>query len=148
MKPNFRNKWRKPKGIHSKVRLSKKGNVGLMRIGMSKGSKKVKINLVHNVKELKKGEEAVIARIGLKKKKKIIEEAKKLGIKILNVDINKFFKKIEEMEEKKKRKKGKKENEVKKGMEEEKIKGKKEENKKDGEMGEEKLEEKIGGKIK
>jgi len=63
MKPNFmkRRGWRKPKGLHSKVRECRKGN------------------------------------IGLKKKKKVIEEAERLGIEIVNIrNPKEFLKKIEE----------------------------------------------------
>lgn len=118
MKPNFRKGvgWRKPKGIHSKVRLSKKGNVGLFKMGMSKGKIK-KVRLIHNIKELKGNKEVIIARIGLKKKKRVLEEAEKNGIKILNIkNPEEFLKKIEEKLKKKKKdekeeKNGKKENE-------------------------------------
>ncbi|HIP89164.1 MAG TPA: 50S ribosomal protein L32e [Thermococcus paralvinellae] len=96
--PKFKNnpKWRRPKGIDSKMRLKKKGKPRSPSIGWSSprlvrglhpsGYEEV---LVHNVKEL----EAIdplrqVARIagtvGKKKRLVIIERAKELGIKVLN----------------------------------------------------------------
>lgn len=149
MKPNFRgDRWRRPKGLHSKVRLSKKGNVGLVRKGRSKGKrKKERIKLVHNIKELKNNKEVIIARVGLKKKIALLKEAEKKQIKILNIKNPKeFLKKIEEekkkKEEEKKGKKKKKEIEVKK--EEEKKKEKLDEKLKKEEIKKEKKEERKG----
>lgn len=136
MKPNFvkRRGWRKPRGLHSKVRESKKGNIGLFKIGMSKGKSNVKkTKIVYNIKELKNEKEIIIADVGLKKKKKIIEEAEKLGIRIVNIrNPKEFLKKIEEKKsrerERKKEKedKGKKVEKAEKGKIEEKLEDDKE----------------------
>jgi len=129
MKPNFRDKWRKPKGKHSKVRLSKKGNVGLIRGGMSKG-KKGERKVVHNIKELRSSKEVIIARIGLKKKIELLKEAERTGIKILNIkDPREFLKRVEE--------------EMIIRKEEKKEKSEEDKKKKSKEKTEEKLDEKL-----
>ncbi|ALV61938.1 LSU ribosomal protein L32e [Thermococcus sp. 2319x1] len=96
--PKFKNdpKWRRPKGIDSKMRLKLKGKARSPSIGWSSpkavrglhpsGYEEV---LVHNVKELETidptRQAARIARtVGKKKRLMIIERAKELGIKVLN----------------------------------------------------------------
>ena len=89
--------WRKPKGLHSKVRECRKGNVGLFKIGMGKGCNAENVKIIHNIEELKNEKMVIIADIGLKKKKKVIEEAERLGIEIVNIrNPKEFLKKIEE----------------------------------------------------
>src|SRR3989344_1032964 len=53
-KKQFRTKWQKPRGMHSKIRLRKKGHPVLPNIGY--GSKKIKSTIVYinNLQNLKK----------------------------------------------------------------------------------------------
>ena len=96
--PKFKNdpKWRRPKGIDSKMRLKKKGKPRSPSIGWSSpkavrglhpsGYEEV---LVHNVRELEAidptRQAARIARtVGARKREIILARAKELGIKVLN----------------------------------------------------------------
>lgn len=89
-------KWRKPKGIDSKMRLRVKGWPKIVRVGY-RGPKLARglhpsgyrDVLVHNLDELKglnpKQDAARLASgLGAKKRKELIEKAKELGIKVLN----------------------------------------------------------------
>jgi large subunit ribosomal protein L32e len=89
-------KWRKPKGIDSKMRLRVKGWPKIVRVGY-RGPKLARglhpsgyrEALVHNLDELKglnpKQDAARLASgLGAKKRKELIEKAKELGIKVLN----------------------------------------------------------------
>ncbi|MFQ5997983.1 MAG: 50S ribosomal protein L32e [Candidatus Bathyarchaeia archaeon] len=91
-----KNRWRKPKGIDSKMRLSRKGRPKLVSIGYG-GPKDVRglhptgflEVLVHNTGELKgldpETQAVRIARtVGIRKKKLISEESAKLGLNVLN----------------------------------------------------------------
>lgn len=93
-------KYRKAKGRHNKIRERMKGHPRKVSIGYKKSSKvKIKeIKIVSNTKELsriKKGEGIILAKIGKKKKIEIARKSKELGIRILNLNIEKFLEKIE-----------------------------------------------------
>lgn len=114
MKVNY--KWRKPKGIHSKIRHKFKGRrkmpspgykspreakglhfSGLMSVGVSSAIDIAKIR--------KESEGAVIARsVGIKKKLEILKKARELNVSILNLNINEQIKKIEDFISSKKKK--------------------------------------------
>ena len=96
--PKFKNnpKWRRPKGIDSKMRLKKKGKPRSPSIGWSSpravrglhpsGYEEV---LVHNLRELEAidptRQVARIARtVGARKRETILARAKELGVKVLN----------------------------------------------------------------
>lgn len=96
--------WRAPKGRHSKTREKRKGYPIKVMIGFKKERKKrgliknEKPVLISNLKELekiKKGEIAIIAKVGRKKKIEIARKAKEKGIPIYNINVNKILKKIE-----------------------------------------------------
>ena len=87
-------KWRKPKGRDSKMRLKRKGYSKTVSVGYKSPRKSLgKINgmkpvLVYNVKDLfklDKNSVAIIARIGVRKKLDIIKHAQEKKIKILNL---------------------------------------------------------------
>ncbi|MFH1290144.1 MAG: eL32 family ribosomal protein [Nanoarchaeota archaeon] len=87
-------KWRKPKGRDSKMRLSRKSYPATVSVGYKTARKETgKIEglipvLVHNTKELEalsKDMIAIIAKVGAKKKLEIIKQAQEKKIKILNL---------------------------------------------------------------
>jgi len=122
-------KYRKARGRHNKIREKKKGNPILVAIGFKKPKNQEKeARIIQNIQELesvKKGESVILAKIGQKSKLKIIERAREKEIKILNLNIKKFIKKVE-------RKKKEKQMKM-KGKEEKKAKEKKAKPKKEGE---------------
>jgi len=90
------NSWRRPRGIHNKMRKRKKGRPPLVEVGygsprevkglLSNGKRPV---IIHNVEELeridKEKEIAVIAStVGKRKRLEIIKRAQELGIEIYN----------------------------------------------------------------
>jgi len=114
------NKWRRPRGLHSKMRLSKKGYNKCVSIGY--GSSKstrgfdksgLKLIIIKSLKELEKinaKEEciAVAKTIGLRKKVEILKQAVKKSINVVNIkDVNKFLKDVEEKIKKSKEEKEK-----------------------------------------
>lgn len=151
-------KWRKPKGIQSKMRLKLRG----YRKSVSKGYKSPKEirycdklgfekKLISSIKDLKtidsKIQGIIIAgNIGLKKRIDIIKEARKQSIKILNIkDPNQFLKDIEEKIKKQKEEKQKLNQEKQKKLKkrEEKAKEKSKEEEKKTEEKPDELAEKI-----
>lgn len=149
------NKWRRPKGLHSKMRLSKKGYNKSVSIGYGSPKNKrgldksgLKLIIIKSLKELEKidvKEEciAVAKTIGLKKKVEILKQAVKKSINVVNVrDINKFLKDVDDKIKKSKEEKEKlkKEKEVRK-KEKEKAGKKKTIDEKVGKTDEEKKEE-------
>lgn len=93
-------KYRKAKGRHNKIREKMKGHPRKVSVGYKKSRKgeKKEIKIISNAKELseiKKGEEIILAKIGKKKKIEIARKAEEQGIKILNLNVKKFLRKIE-----------------------------------------------------
>jgi len=95
-------KWRKPRGRHSKLREKRTGHMIQPSIGWSspkavrgfvQESKPVLVYNLSDLENLKHDEIAVIGKVGKKKKIEIIEKAVAKNIKILNVNTNKFLKK-------------------------------------------------------
>ncbi|BBL45800.1 50S ribosomal protein L32e [Nanobdella aerobiophila] len=94
---NNKDSWRRPRGIHSKVRRRLKGRHKMVEVGY--GSPKVVRNLlpngkmgrlVYNTMDLEKidkdRESAIIARtVGKKKRQEIINRAKELNIEVFNI---------------------------------------------------------------
>ncbi len=151
------NKWRKPKGLHSKMRLSFKGYNKTVSIGY--GSQKntrgldksgLKIIIIKSLKsferiDAKKECIAIAKTMGLKKKIEVLKQAMKKGIKVVNVkDINAFLEAVEEKFKKSREKKEKlkKKREVKKKEEKEVTKKKTIEEKVEKTVEEKKEEEK------
>jgi len=133
------NKWRKPKGIQNKVRLSIRGyrrkiSVGFKSPRSVRGYDKsgLKSVLVENIKQLQsinpKEEGIVLKRtVGTKNKIIIIKKAEEMEIKVLNIkDTKAYVKTIENNLNKKKTEKEK----LKKQKEDKKAKQKKESEKK------------------
>lgn len=89
-------RWRKPKGIDNKVRLSRKGwprspKIGYRSIRAARGLHPTGLNevLVYNVFDLNTMDKNINAvriahTVGARKRKLIIEEAERKGLRILN----------------------------------------------------------------
>lgn len=88
--------WRRPRGIHNKVRRKLKGKPSMVEVGygspkevkglLRNGKKPV---LIHNLEELlkldKEKEVAIIASaVGKRKRELILQKAKELNIEVLN----------------------------------------------------------------
>jgi len=127
-KKRLKKKWRKPRGLHSKVRLMFKGKPRKISTGFG-GPKKVRgthrsglkpilvVSLKDAVKIKKESEGAVIgSSVGLKKRYKLVKRLKEMQIKILNIkDVDAYLKKVEDgLKVRKEKKKSKKEKEKKK----------------------------------
>ena len=137
MKLNY--KWRKPKGIHSKIRHKFKGRRKMPSPGYKspievKGlhSTGLKILNVHSVDEITKlnpkTEGAVIANsVGTKKRLEILRKAKELDVKVLNLNADEYIKKIEDFLSLKKKGKKETKKEEKKEAKEKKSKEQKQE---------------------
>ena len=146
----FKNKWRKPRGLHNKRRLQKDGHQknpsqGFRSPAMVRGLHEsgLEIKNIQNIKQIqefdsKKYLAELSSTIGLRKKIEILKLCKEKGIQILNLkDIDKFIKQAEKQMEESKKAKQKKEQKKKKSKEEA---AKKAEEKKKAESGEEKQE--------
>jgi len=99
-------KWRKPNGRDTKMRLQKKGNPPIVKIGYKKQKKEQKpVIKVYNLKDLEKvkDKEIILGRIGNRKKIEIVKKAKELKITIVNLSTKKFLKKLEEKKKVKKK---------------------------------------------
>lgn len=86
-------KWRRSKGIDSKIRKKKKGHPTFPRIGFKTNKKeigKVKgktLKLIHNMKELEQTtsqDAIIIARIGARKRAEIIKKAEEMKLHVTN----------------------------------------------------------------
>lgn len=132
-------RWKKPRGLHSKIRLCKKGYKRSVTGGW-KSPRKVrgctKEGLtpirVHSLKDLKKISQnqgiIIAATVGDRKKKQLLEQIQKLNLNVINV--KSIEKAIEKINEKLKLKKEKKKEAVKK--KEKKKAEKKKQGKKEG----------------
>jgi ribosomal protein L32E len=103
--------YRKGKGGENKMRLKMKGHLRNVSIGfrtekknrdLVNGLKKVIVNNVDDLKKLKKGEIAIVAKLGNKKRIEIAEYALKNNIRLFNINSKKFIAKVEEIRKKQK----------------------------------------------
>jgi large subunit ribosomal protein L32e len=87
-------KWRRPKGRDSKMRLRRKSRPASPGVGYKSPRKTIgkigglKPILVHNIKELDKVDArsiAIIAKVGAKKKLEMIKHAEEKKIKVSNL---------------------------------------------------------------
>ena len=86
--------WRKPRGVHSKLRLRRRGKAKMVSIGykmpenvrgLLKGNvQQVLVSKPEHLKFVKKGEVAVLKKTSNKKRLEILLEAKKLNVAVLN----------------------------------------------------------------
>jgi len=157
-KKRLEKKWRRPKGLQSKMRLKLKGYRKIVKPGYKKprktyklhksGLKAVNVNNVYYLDKVdQKAEGIVINKIGMKNRIEIIKKCLEKKIRILNIkDPELFLKNVEEQLKKKveEKKKIAKEKEEKKKEKEKKAKekeGKKE--KKKGEKEDDELTKKL-----
>jgi len=106
----LKNVWRKPRGIHSKLRLKKRGKGRRPKIGY--GNKKnirglikdQEYTYVSSMKDIDNAEKILLisSNIGARKKMQIIEKAMNLGLKVININAEKF---LEDMKNKKEERK-------------------------------------------
>lgn len=152
--------YRKGKGGENKMRLKMKGHLRNVSIGfrtnkktrgLVRGLNSVVINNIKDLKNLKKDEIAIVAKIGNKKRIEIAEYALKNNIRLMNINAHKFIERVEEekrrakeekaQREEKKKVRDKKAREAEKKKEEEEKKAKDKETEKENK--ETKLEEAV-----
>jgi large subunit ribosomal protein L32e len=134
-------KWRRAKGIQSKIRLAKKGYRKKVQVGYGSplevrgltmdGLVPVVVSNPAELSLLAEGQAAIIPKsVGQRKKVEIAKKAIEAGIKIINIkEVEKYVKAVEESMQKKKSEKEKtaKEKEKKKAEKEKKAAEKKDE---------------------
>lgn len=103
-------KWRRPRGRHSKLREKRTGHMIQPSIGWSSPREvrgfvqEFKPKMIFNVQELsnlKEDEIAVIGKVGRKKKTEIVQEAITKNIRLLNVNAKKFMEQVKKEQEEK-----------------------------------------------
>lgn len=109
-------KWRKPKGVHSKIRHHFKGWRKSPSPGYkspldvkgyhSSGLKMVNVFSTNDLSNIKKDTEGIIIskNVGMKNRLQILKKSKELGILVLNLNMDEHIKKIEEFISSKKKK--------------------------------------------
>ncbi len=156
-KYNFNNKWRKPRGLHNKRRLSKKGHQKNPSTGFGSPKEVKYLNkdglnrvIITNPSDLQKVDKekdilVISSKLGMRKKLLLLEEIQKIGIKVENVkNVETYInEKKSEFEEKKKQKQ-KKITEKEKSKKESLKKAKeKEEKKEEGEDKQKEVKEEV-----
>ena len=95
--------WRSAKGRHTKTRNKRKGYPQIVEVGFrteKKGRELIedkKSILVQNLKELlkiEKGQTAIIANVGAKKRIELVKKAKENNISVSNLNVSKILKKL------------------------------------------------------
>ena len=110
-------RWKKPRGIHSKIRHHLKGRRKMPSPGYkspskvsglhASGMKIVNISSAKEINNIKKETEGIVIskQVGFKKRFEILKRAKELGIAALNINIDEHLKKIEDFVNSKKKEK-------------------------------------------
>ncbi|MFA4887137.1 MAG: eL32 family ribosomal protein [Candidatus Nanoarchaeia archaeon] len=124
--PQISKTWRRPRGIHNKIRRGKRGKPRGPALGFGSpasvkglernGTRSILVNTPEQLNLLKQGEAAIIASaVGLRKKIIIVQQAMDKKISILNVkDPTAFLNTVKERFSKKKQEKNVVKEEVKK----------------------------------
>jgi len=93
--------WRKPTGRDNKMREKRRGYPAVVSLGyrtekktrgMVAGKEKVEVKSIKDIEKVKKGQIAVVGRMGKKKKIELAKKAKAKGIEIHNLNIRKLLK--------------------------------------------------------
>ena len=112
-------RWKKPKGLHSKMRHKFKGHRKMPSPGYkspakvrglhSSGLKMISVFSIEDIVKIKKESEgAVISKtIGMRKRLGILKKAKELDSLVLNLNVDSYIKKIEDIITSKKKKEAK-----------------------------------------
>jgi large subunit ribosomal protein L32e len=100
--------WRKPKGVHSKLRLRRRGKANMVSIGYKmaeevrgltrQGLRQIMISSPEHLKYIKEGEVAVLKKVSNRTRLTILKAAQKAKVQIVN--IHDIAKKIEEVQKK------------------------------------------------
>jgi len=101
--------WRKPKGIHSKLRLKKRGKGKRPKIGYGNNKRLKELiknkdyTYISNMNDMNNVKHPIIisSTIGLKKKIEIAKRAEELKISIINIDVKKLIERMKTKKEKK-----------------------------------------------
>ncbi|MEK6963455.1 MAG: 50S ribosomal protein L32e [Nanoarchaeota archaeon] len=100
--------WRKPKGLHSKVRENRRGYVSRLKRGYGSpvavkglhhsGLEPILVTHLGQLKKMDKAKQGIVfsGKLGAHKKITLIQEAEKAGIKVLNLDPVKYKVKVTE----------------------------------------------------
>ncbi len=115
-------RWRKPRGIHSKLRLNKAGHIKKPSPGFRNARKDrvLKFSLIKNLKDLINAKNDILlsSNLGLKKRIEVLKRAKELKLNVLNVkNIDEFISNAAQSLEKKRHEKKNKLTEKKKSKE-------------------------------
>ena len=120
-KKRLKKKWKKPRGLHSKVRLMLRGKPKKISTGFRapkkirdlhlSGLRPVLVKSLKDITKIKKENEGVIigSNVGLRKRQGLLKKLKEMEVKVLNIkDVDVYLKKIEDglkarKEERKKR---------------------------------------------
>lgn len=96
-------KWRKPKGKHNKMREKRTGYPRKVCIGYRDKEEKAlaRVSNMHELHNLKEKKVILAAGIGKKKKIEILKKCKEMGIELVNINVKKFTKKVEEAKDEK-----------------------------------------------
>jgi len=153
---NYKNKWRKPRGLHNKRRLGfaghqKNPSQGYRSPKLVRGLHKTGLELIKitNLKDLQTVDPSkhileISATVGAKNKIKILEECKAKNFQVTNVkDIEKFIKETNIQLESKKKKRQKKIQEKKKSKADAVKKAEKKKEDEEGEKKQEKVKEDV-----
>ena len=137
-------KYRKAKGIHNKIRAKWKGRPKRVEIGyknqknlrgLIEGKMPINVISMGDLRTIKEGDLVIIGKIGRKKKLEIIKKVEEKKAEVLNVNIKKFLKNVED--EKKRAEKKKTDRKTKKQSKEKKAEKKKRESEEKKAKGEE-----------
>lgn len=116
-------KWRRPRGRHSKLRARESNYLKVPSIGYSsprevrgsiEGMMPFVIYNVNDFSRKKENQIVVIGKVGMKKKIELVEFASSKNIPLANIDVKKFMEKIKSDREIKKKEKEQKKAEEKK----------------------------------
>jgi large subunit ribosomal protein L32e len=149
--------YRKAKGIDNKVKLKMKGHLRKVMIGFKNnnktrhlidGLKPVMVSNVSDLSKIGKEEIGIVAKVGMKRKIEIAEQAVKDNVKLHNLNAKKFLIEVESKKKDKEEKKAKKEKKVKdkeKAVKDAEKKEKDKEEKKDSKDDKKGIEDKVEG---